>query len=74
METPVFPLYVYRDILDAQGQISVVAGPIWPTFEFIQDIMHVLVTCKLQKYRINKDREKVETDDRFLDVQGQLTL
>ena len=40
---------------------SVVGGPIWPKFEFIQDIMHVLITCKFEKDRINSNGEKVVT-------------
>ena len=40
---------------------SIVSGPIWPKFELVQDFMHVLVTCKYEKDRIKKNREKVET-------------
>ena len=40
---------------------SVVGGPIWPKFELIQDIMHVLITCKFEKDRINSNGEKVVT-------------
>ena len=32
---------------------SVVGGPIWPKFELIHNIMHVLVTSKFEKDRIN---------------------
>ena len=39
---------------------SVVSGPIWPKFELIPDVMHVLVTCKYKKDRIKSNREKVE--------------
>ena len=46
---------------DAQGQNSVVGGQIWPKFELIQDIMHVLITCKFEKDRINSNGEKVVT-------------
>ena len=46
---------------DAQGQLTVVSGPIWPKFELAQDFMHVLVTCKYKKDRIKSNREKVET-------------
>ena len=42
---------------DAQGQLT----PIWPKFELIQDIMHVLITCKFEKDRINSNGEKVVT-------------
>ena len=44
---------------DAQGQLTVVGGQIWPKFELIQDIMHVLITCKFEKDRINSNGEKV---------------
>ena len=32
------------NFLDAAN--SVVSGPIWPKFELIRNLMHVLVTCK----------------------------
>ena len=40
---------------------SVVGGPIWPKFELIHNIMHVLVTSKLEKDRININRDYVMT-------------
>ena len=40
---------------------SVVGSLIWPKFELIQDIMHVLITCKFEKDRINSNGEKVVT-------------
>ena len=40
---------------------SVVGGPIWPKFELVRDIMHVLVTYKFKMDLINSDREKVAT-------------
>ena len=40
---------------------SVVRGLIWPKFELIQDIMHVLITCKFEKDQINSNGEKVVT-------------
>ena len=40
---------------------SEVGGPIWPKFELIQDIVHVLITCKFEKDRINSNGEKVVT-------------
>ena len=52
---------------------SVVGGPIWPKFELIHNIMHVLVTSKFEKDRININRDYVMTSI-FLDAQGQLTL
>ena len=53
---------------------SVVGGPIWPKFELIHNIMHVLVTSKFEKDRININGDYVIRDDiDFLDAQGQLT-
>ena len=40
---------------------SVVGGPIWPKFELIHNIMHVLVTSKFEKDRININRDDVMT-------------
>ena len=50
---------------------SVVGGPIWPEFELIHNIMHVLVTSKFEKDRININGDYVMTS--ILDAQGQLT-
>ena len=40
---------------------TVVGVPIWPKFELIHNIMHVLVTSKLEKDRININGEYVMT-------------
>ena len=40
---------------------SVVGSPIWPKFELIHNIMHVLVTSKFDKDRININRDYVMT-------------
>ena len=40
---------------------SVVSGPIWPKFELIHNIMHVLVTSKFVKDRININGDYVIT-------------
>ena len=40
---------------------SMVGGPIWPKFELILDIMHVLDTYNFKMDRINSNREKVAT-------------
>ena len=40
---------------------SVVSGPIWPKFELIRNIMHVLVTSKYEKDRININGDYVMT-------------
>ena len=45
--------------LRSKAANSVVGGPIWPKFELIQDIMHVLITCKFEKDQINSNGEKV---------------
>ena len=50
---------------------SVVGGPIWPKFELIHNIMHVFVTSKFEKDRINIKR--LRDDIEFLDAQEQLT-
>ena len=40
---------------------SVVGGPIWPKFELIHNIMHVLVTSKFEKDQININGDYVMT-------------
>ena len=45
------------NFLEGQAN-SIVSGPSWPKFEFIQDFMHVLVTCKYKKDRIKKQLRK----------------
>ena len=40
---------------------SVVGGSIWPKFELIHNIMHVLVTSKFEKDRININRDYMMT-------------
>ena len=40
---------------------SVVGGPFWAKFELIHNIMHVLVTSKFEKDRININRDYVMT-------------
>ena len=53
-----FPIIIFRR---SRAANSVVSGPIWPKFELVRDLMHVLVTCKFKKDRIKSNREKVET-------------
>ena len=62
---PIISLWGY--FLDVQGQITPVGGPIWPKFELVRDIMHVLVTYKFKMDLIN---EKVA--NRFF-AQGQVS-
>ena len=58
----VFPIINLWDFFRrSRAANSVVGGPIWPKFELIQDIMHVLITCKFEKDRINSNGEKVVT-------------
>ena len=40
---------------------SIVGGPIWPKFDLIHNIMHVLVTSKFEKDRININRDYLMT-------------
>ena len=55
----IFPLYVYGKFFGrSRTANSVVNGPIWPKFELVRDLMHVLVTCKLKKDRIKKQPRK----------------
>ena len=51
---------------------SIVGGPIWPKFELIHNIMHVLVTSKFEK-RSDQYQRRLRDDIDFLDAQGQLT-
>ena len=37
------------------------SGPIWPNFELIQALIHVLITCKYEKNPIKNSRENVMT-------------
>ena len=60
LETPFSHYKSMGNFSDAQGQLTPVSGPIWPKFELIQDLMHVLVTCKYKKNWIKNNREKVE--------------
>ena len=52
---------------------SVVGGLIWPKFELIHNIMHVLVTSKFEKERSDQYQRRLRDDIDFLDAQGQLT-
>ena len=60
---------------------SVVGSQIWPEFELIQALMHVLIICKYQKDRIQNNHESAwrhhfhhyKSMGVFLDIQGQIT-
>ena len=62
METP-FPHYKSMGIFLRRSRAanSVDGGPIWPKFELIHNIMHVLVTSKFEKDRININGDYVMT-------------
>ena len=50
METPFSPLQVSVGIFRrAWADNPVAGGPIWPKFELIQIIIHVLINCKFEK-------------------------
>ena len=68
-----FPHYKFMGVFLRRSRAanSVVGGPIWPKFELIHNIMHVLVTSKFEKDRININGDYVMTS--ILDAQGQLT-
>ena len=60
--TSFFPLKVCGNFFRrSRAANSVVGSLIWPKFELIQDIMHVLITCKFEKDRIDSNGEKVVT-------------
>ena len=43
---------VNLDILVAQGQISLVCGPVWPNIQLIEGIMHFLDLNKIEGTRV----------------------
>ena len=54
LETP-FPIISLWEIFQTLKAVnSIVSGPIWPKFELIRDLMHVLVACKYKQNRIKK--------------------
>ena len=52
---------------------SVVGGTIWPKFELIHNIVHVLGTSKFEK-KSDQYQQRLRDDIDFLDAQGQLAL
>ena len=62
MNEPAFPHCKSMGVFyTSRAANSVVSGPIWPKFELVRDVMHVLVTCKYKNDRIKSKRKKVET-------------
>ena len=59
----IFPIIRYIGVFlrCSRAANSIVSGPIWPKFELIHNIMHVLVTSKFEKDRININRDYVMT-------------
>ena len=45
---------------------SAVLGPIWPNFELVRDVMHVLVTCKYDVSSMTNLRRPVRLQNVFL--------
>ena len=58
-----FPHYKFMGIFLRRSRAanSVVSGPIWPKFGLAHNIMHVLVTSKFEKDRININGDYVMT-------------
>ena len=50
------------------------SGRIWPNFELIQALIHVLITCKYEKDPIKNSRENVMTSFSPLYVYGNFFL
>ena len=54
---------LYSYILDAQGQLTVAGGWVWPKIKLIQTFMVVLVTCKNEEDPIKNEGTRVVTTD-----------
>ena len=50
------------------------SGRIWPNFELIQALIHVLITCKYEKDPIKKSGENVMTSFSPLKVYGNFFI
>ena len=62
MATPFFPLKMglYGDFFRlSRAANSAVSGGIWPNFELLRAVMHVIITCKYEKDRMKNSREIV---------------
>ena len=57
LETPFSHCKYGKFFRHSRAPNSIVSGPIWPKFELIQDLMHVLVTCKYKKNWVKNNRE-----------------
>ena len=54
-------LSLWRIFRCSRAANSTVSGPIWLKFKLVKDIMHVLITCKVEKGQINSNQGKVKT-------------
>ena len=54
---------LYSYILDAQRQLTVVGGRMWPIIKLIQAFMVVLVTCKNDEDPFKNESARVVTTD-----------
>ena len=56
---PIFPIIRSIGVFlrCSRAANSIVCGPIWSKFELIHNIIHVLVTSKFEKDRININRD-----------------
>ena len=51
VETTVFPIITLSVTMETSGRI-------WPNVELIQALMHIIITCKHEKYPIKNSGEK----------------
>ena len=61
METAFSIISLWEIFRRSRAANSVVSGLIWPKFELVRDLMHILVNCKYKKDQIKSNREKMET-------------
>ena len=54
VDTTFSPLLLYQVAMEISGRI-------WPNFELIQALIHVLITCKYEKNLIKNSGENVMT-------------
>ena len=54
-----FPFTAFKNNCIMHRHVCVMR--IWPNFELLRALMHVIITCKYEKDRIKNSREKVET-------------
>ena len=75
--TRFLPFKVYGDFSRRSREAnSAVLGPIWPNFELVRDVMHVLITWQYEEDPIKHRGARVFTTlyINFSDAEGQITL